>query len=390
MLENKEITPLLRTQSPGSVSIYMATDLGNRASRENTIRFHNLLRQAESELKSLEMPASDVERILEPGRAMLGNTLFWSHQDGGLAMFLSPLSYSHQRLPEDPGDRLYVDSLFHIRPLLQYMDQDRTYYVLALSLSGVTLYRCQGCGLEEVPLIGDLSVPPPNSRARDRSRQLQFHTGAPSGSGVRPALYHGHGSTQQGEREAVLAYFRQEDARIGHLLSEGDAPLVLAGVKHLWTPFRQVSSYPFIVDGGVEGSPDGMSLEQVHERSLRLVQPVFDEERRQALALYSDLKGTDMAHETVEHALPSAFDGRVEILLVDAEQRLTGTFDTASRRVRREDEGGERTTELLNLASIYTLLRGGRVITVPSNELASSDGLAALLRYRTPCRQGLQ
>jgi hypothetical protein len=381
MLENSDITPLLRTRSPGSVSLYMATDTKPSPSREDTIRFRNLLRQATSDLEALELSHAQVESITEPGWAMLDNEMFWSRQDGGLAMFMSPGSYSHQRLPDDPGDRIFVDSRFHIRPLVEFLDQDRTYHVLALSLSGASLYRCQGRGLEEVLLDGDGSVPPPDARSAGRDRQLQFHTGSASGPGTRPALYHGHGSTQGREREAILAFFRQVDEDVAQVLEREDTPLVLAGVRYLWPLFREVSSYPFIVDEGIEGSPESLTFEHIHERSRRIVQPVFDEERRQALALYSDLRGTDMAHTTIETTLPSAFDGRVELLLVSADRTCHGAFDTNTRQVRRDTARTSESTELLNLASIYTLLRGGRVINVAGEDLADGEPLAALLRY---------
>ncbi len=381
MLEHSDITPLLRTRSPGSVSIYMATDTTASPSRKDTIRFRNMLRQATSYLMALDLTSAQVESIMEPGWAILDNEMFWSRQDGGLALFMAPHSYSHQRLPDDPGDRIFVDSRFHIRPLVEFLDQDRTYYVLALSLSDAALYRCQGRSLVEVPMDRDPGVPSPDARSAGRSRQLQFHSGSPSGSGARPALYHGHGSTQQRERETMLAFFREVAGNAGNVLEGGDAPLILAGVRYLWPLFHEVSSYPFIVEEGVEGSPEGMTLEQIHERSLEIVKPVFDEERRQALALYSDLRGTDMAHTSIEQALPSAFDGRVELLLVAADRVCTGTFDTATRQVRHDSVRSTESTELLNLASIYTLLRGGRVINVPGNDLTDGEALAALLRY---------
>jgi hypothetical protein len=381
MLENRDITPLLRTHSPGSVSIYMSTDTTESPSRQDIIRFRNLLRQATSDLLALDLSSAQVETITEPGWAMLDNEMFWSRQEGGLAMFMAPGSYSHQRLPDDPGDRIFVDSRFHIRPLVEFLDQDRTYHVLALSLSGASLYRCQGRSLEEVPLDDEGSVPPPDARSAERDGQLQFHTGSPSGPGTRPALYHGHGSTQGQEREAILAFFRQVDGDIGQVLDRGDTPLVLAGVSYLWPLFRKVSSYPFIVDDGIEGSPESLTLEQIHERSREIVQPVFDEERRQALALYSDLRGTDMAHTSIEKALRSAFDGRVELLLVSADRTCHGAFDTTTRQVRCDAARTSESTELLNLASIYTLLRGGRVINVTGEDLADDEALAALLRY---------
>jgi hypothetical protein len=380
MLENKDITPLLRTSSPGSVSIYMGTDPGNRVSREDMLRLRNMLRQAESELGARDLSASDVQAITEPGWAMLDNELFWSRQEGGLAMFLAPRSYSHQRLPEDPGDRLYVDTRFHIRPLVEFLDRDRTYYVLALSLSGFTLYRNSGSGLEDVRIKGDTRITPPASRSPEDSRSLQFHTGTPGARGSRPALYHGHGSTQQAEQEAVLAYFREVNTTIGPLLADEDAPMVLAGVRYLWPLYREVSTYPFVLEDGVEGSPDAMSLEEIHARSRVLVQPVFDEERVQALALFSDVRGTPAVREDLGEVLRAAYDGRVELLLVAAGHRCHGAFDPATRRVERDAGDVEGSTELLNLASIYTLLRGGRVINVLADELGD-DGLAALLRY---------
>ena len=88
----------METRADPSVSIDMPARRRHPETREDPIRFKNLLRLAEDRLRGTGR-VSDARGILEPGHALLGDSGFWQHQSDGLAVFAAPGEFRHYRLP---------------------------------------------------------------------------------------------------------------------------------------------------------------------------------------------------------------------------------------------------------------------------------------------------
>jgi Bacterial archaeo-eukaryotic release factor family 7 len=58
--------------------------------------------------------------------------------------------------------------------------------------------------------------------------------------------------------------------------------MVLAAVEHLAPLWRQVTTYPHLVDQTLAGSPEGLRLDHLHARALAVVEPLFLQAQREA------------------------------------------------------------------------------------------------------------
>jgi hypothetical protein len=83
----------------------------------------------------------------------------------------------------------------------------------------------------------------------------------------------------------------------------------------------------------------------------------------------------------VEKVLEGAHHGRVDILFVDGEARMTGCFDPEENRVLTGEACGGEEEDLLNLAAVQTLIHGGTVYAVSSGAMPGGEPMGAVFRF---------
>ena len=93
ILVSNDIKELLQKQEPPCVSIYLPTLTGGTDGNQNLVRFKNLLRRGEEELLARGMRKAQVEKLIEPARPLLVDSIYWRRQSEAFAMFISPMLF---------------------------------------------------------------------------------------------------------------------------------------------------------------------------------------------------------------------------------------------------------------------------------------------------------
>jgi len=345
------------------VSLFLPTARAGSEVQEGPIRLKNLLRAAEERLSAWEMRSAEAKKLLAPAWALVEDTLFWSYQSEGLALFLSREGMWRWRLPVRFEELVVVGTRFHVKPLLSLFTGDGRFYVLALSQNRVRLFWGTRHSLTEIPLKDVPQKLAEVLRPDLAESQLQFHTGMVRGPGKQSVSYHGHGGIDAGRKDAIVRFFRRLDEGLRVYLTDQPAPLVLAGVDFLLPLYREASSYGDIVEGGVMGNPDRMSLEELHLQAWALVEPYFRRAQREAAEQFAARLGTGLASAQLPEVLRAAREGRVETLFVAmGVQRWGHLTSTGEVEVHAEPEPGNQ--DLLDWAVVETLRRKGTVYGV--------------------------
>jgi len=399
-LNREQIRSLREEATPPCVSIYLPTHRSPVESPQNRVRLKNLLREAEVQL--VARGQKHPERLLEPARALVEDDAFWHQPGDGLALFLAPRTFRAFRTAEPFAELSMVGDRFHFAPLLPLLAvDDALYHLLALSQKHVRLFRGSREGLEEIEL-GALPTSVQGALHYDVSEHsLQFHStpatpqaigsrgrpsvpGQPVPTGSRQGMFHGHGSVEDDVKEQVRRFFEVLSDGLDRLWSARATPLplVLAGVAWEQALFRDVSKHPRIVDGGIDGNPDGFSGEDLQTRSWTLVEPVVREEERRAAEAFKDLAGTPRASSDLEEVVLAAADGRVDTLFFDSGVQRWGRFDAASRELEVHPSRQPGDEDLVDLAAAETVFRGGRVFPIRAGDgVAPLGPVAAVFRY---------
>jgi hypothetical protein len=129
---------------------------------QDPLRFKNLLETAEKLLRRRYTP-QDVRALLEPV-GILANGDFWRYlgalssngcwrtQMDGLVVFRSPDFTGYYQIPVRLPEVAVVADTFHVKPLIQFLQSNRRFFVLALSQKGVALYEGTPYSLGKVEL----------------------------------------------------------------------------------------------------------------------------------------------------------------------------------------------------------------------------------------------
>jgi hypothetical protein len=344
------------------------------------------MREAESHLLLNNLPAPQVERLLEPIQALLEHEPSWLHPQDGLAVFRSPDLFRTYWLPGRYREQAIVTGHFYLKPLLPFLVGDGRFYLLALSHNRVRLIEGTRYSSREVALPED--VPGSLSEAMRYSEpdnQLQYHSassGALIGKGGRQAtVFHGQGIGTDDEKGQLLRFFQQIDRGLRPLFADEQAPLVLAGVAYLFPLYRQANTYAHLLEEGVPGNQDRAGLETLHEQGWAIAAPFFLRRRQEECARYKEYAAAGRALHSVRNIIPAAYDGRIESLFLRADQEQWGTFNPATRALHVHLPPRFNDDDLLDIAATQTLLHGGSVYVVERTDMPDEGPLAAVLRY---------
>lgn len=381
LFSRNEFRTLINTHEGLCVSIYMPTYRLSPETKQNPIRFKNLLREAEKRLITGGLRSTEAKKLLKPANALLKDSLFWQYQSDGLAVFISPEVFRYFHLPLRFEELLVVTDRFHIKPLLHVFSKDGKFYILALSQNEVRLFQGTRYSVSEVGLEG---VPKNLSEVLqydDPEKQLQLHATAPGGTGERAAIFHGHGVGIDDAKDNILRYFHQIDHGLHNLLPEERAPVVLAGVEYLFPIYREANTFLHLMKKGITGNPEGLKPEDLHKQAWEIVEPYFLKTQQEAADQYIQFAGSERTSNDIKVIVPAASDGKVDLLFVAVGIHQWGTFDpdTLTVHLHQEPETGDE--DLLDFAAIQTMLNGGTVFAVEPEKVPDEAPIAVLFRY---------
>ncbi len=382
LISKQELNSLLegRGDTP-HVSIFLPTVRAGAETQQNPIRYKNLLREAHKRLVDKGVDDDAAAAMLRPARALVDDYDFWQHQEDGLAVFLADGFFRTYRLPIALKELAAVEDRFHVKSLFPLFNLEGEFFVLALSQNDVRLLRGDRFHVREVPLE-DVPQSLADAIGYDLTEpHLQMHTGKRPANQNRAHIFHGQGAGEEDAKDEIRKFFHILDRGIQEFLGGGQAPLVLAGVDYLLPIYREATSYPHTVEGGVTGNPDGLSAQELHDRAWEVVEPVFRRQRSEALERYGSLKGTGRATGELDEVIPAALDGRVDTLFVPQGVRSWGSFDAEQRRIEHHDAQQPDSEDLLDLAAVHSFLNSGTVYAVPREEIPDGGQVAAVFRY---------
>jgi hypothetical protein len=352
----------------------MPTHRSGPETQQDPIRLKNLIRQAEERLSAAGIRQPDASEVLRPARELIEEEAFWRHQSEGLALFLRVGWSRRYRLPHSFDEMVVVSDRFHVSPLLPLLTGDGRFFVLALSENEARLLAGTRSAVHVVNVPGLPAGVRDALRYDDPQREVGSHAAERGGPGAR-VVVHGQGIGAEVQKERLGRYLHAVDDAVRRSLREQQAPLVLAGVGYVRAMYRDINTYPRLLEAGITGSPDRTSGEELHARAWALVEPLFARDRDAAAAAFRGALGTGRASASLEDVLTAAEAGRIDVLFVS-------TGPHASAGVSDADEGQELGGgDPIEQAVVGTILNAGTVYAVPDHEMPDRAKVAALFRY---------
>jgi len=371
---------LAEGQTPPCISLYQPTHRTVPDRRQDPIRYGNLLKQIEESLRRGHA-AADVDRLLEPLRALAGDRDFWGNTLDGLAVLRNAQLFQVHRLQRPVPERAVVADSFHVKPMLRILQSADRYQILAIDRQRMRLFEGNRDVLDEiepapeVPRTIDAIV---TAKVHEPPYMMAASGTGPSG----PGYFHGHHAMDDKVDGDMEKFFREVDrAIIEHHSKPSGLPLMLAALPEHQPVFRRISHNSALMEQAIDGNPHAMSTDELRGRAWRLVEPLYLRLLDEHVDRYNLERSRGLGSDDLHEVAQATLDGRVDTLLLEAERQAPGRLDEAQRRILHGDLADPLVDDLLDDICEAALRRGGRVVVVPAQRMPSHSGLAAIYRY---------
>jgi hypothetical protein len=275
-----------------------------------------------------------------------------------------------------------VSQFFNLIPLMPEVMFNNYYYVLALSRNHNRVLRCTKGSVKEIDIEGVPDSIQEILKYDESEKSLQYHS-----SGGTAPIFHGQGVVDDEKREELLQYFRMIDQGLNKYLNLKDKkqklPLIIMSVKALFPLYKEINTYPYLLEKNVEGNPDDVSSDSIKNSAWDIASEYFHKQLDDINKTYHDLKGTGKTSTDLEDIVSAASFSRVDTLLVKKNIAQYGLFESEENKVLiAEDENEQQNNyDLYNFAAINTVSNGGQVYVLDEDKMPDSEDVVAIYRF---------
>lgn len=319
------------------------------------------VQEADNLLSRQGMSAEDRENFLAPIRKFATNT-DWTGRSGSVAVFRAPGFTQTTFWPDIIEPLVTVGEAFQVLPLIAGMAAERNYWVLALSINHIHLFRGAGVTFNEVELPAELPRSLADFMGLDKpDHDLEGRSAKGPSSGAGFGVRFGTTSIPESEAAHLHDYFRTINrALLPVFAHHPDFPLIIAAVPRELALYRTVNTYAPLVEEAIHGNADALGFERLHKEALALV------------AAHGPRRAEATARELDNAA------GRKLLLTDGAAIAKAAAQGQVARFYFNRDL---RNDPALNSIALAVLRDSGEVIS--SEGAIPQGGAAAILRYRS-------
>ena len=357
---------LSQSRADACVSIYLPTSPLSQHADASRIELGNLLKEALQQLETASFDKRGRAAIQEHVEDLIDDYDFWRYQANSLAIFSTSEQVRTFRLPNTLRPQVEVSGRFHLKPLLRAITFPHVALVLALSENSVRLVEVFA---EGPPVQVDVPELPKDAASASGKTSLNDRS------------LSGRLQGAEGKKLQLTKYARKVDSALRELLGSTDIPLFLASTDPLASIFRSVSGLASLAVDPISGNADRTTdqelaaavrplLDGMYARQLVDIRDVF-ESRKQERRATTDLSDAGRA----------AALGAVDVMLVDMDAAIPGTFDDVTGRITLADAPSKESYGVVDAIASRVLATGGRVLAVRQKDIADGAPVAAILRY---------
>lgn len=406
VLTKEKLEQLATFQGTNCVSIYIPTHRRGKEvnERHDHILLKNHYQEAKNHIKdSKNIPENEVKSYLQPIHQLIEDTEFWRYQEHGLAVFLGNDFFEFFKLPYPVDEYSLVSNSFQLDQLIPLFSGDDLYYILAVSQNKVRLLEATRDSVKEIDTgdtlqQGIIEVYKYYDFEKGFKSQSSSQGGGYPGPGTVPkggggpnpsgnrggATFHGHGDSPSDNDHLIKEYFRNLNEGLSHFIRNDKTPVVLAAVDYLHPIFKDAAKSFNIYEKGIVGNYERSHPNELHEKSLEILMPYWDEQIQQLRDKYQEMAGTGKASYQIDDIAPAALDGRIDTLFVVKGTHKWGVINREDNSVTLHDEKRENDKDLVSKAAIDTILNGGQAYYVDREQLpedVEDAELAAVFRW---------
>jgi len=369
MLTRNDLKRLAGVSGPCLTIFQPLRDTWSQVTKPET-RMVAAIQEAGRLLEEKGFDAAEREEMLRPLTKLAANT-DWSGRTGSFVIFRAPDFTLTNFWPDEIAPRVHFAEEFLVLPLLPGLLRSRDYWLLALSIKKVRLYRGSDEKLTEVAMPAGVAT----SLAQDEEFDQPDHSlrgrssAGPSIGGMKGVQF-STAPAHEGEATYLHDFFKAIDGGLHPVLARDPHPLILAGVKRELAIYRTVNTWFPLVPGEIPGNTETSAADFLRAKAEEL------------LAAYSAKDA-----ETIRYAMETAAGRGLLIEDPAAVVQSAGSGQVADLIVATGAPGFAKREAVINWAALATVRNSGKLHLL--NAAEPSGGLAAILRYHAPVAVGV-
>ena len=375
MVSEKTISELINQDGELFVTIALPTHKKGEESKQDPIRFKNLLTRASEKITALNSKKNSSEKILKSAKELLDKPIFWSHLDRGLVVYISDNFFKVFKLPYEIEEHAYVNDHFLITPLLPMTSLDGTFNILAVSRQKLRLLQCTRNEVSDIT-PDNISTSIDDYLEVDPEKQLQFH----SGSRGQKAMYFGHNANEEDKMVVVESFYREVEKEITALLKKSMNPLILIGLSENLNLYKKINSYKRVVDNSITFNPDEQTDKQLLDKGWEIIKAHFLGDMYSSLENYSE-PSNDKYSNNLAKIVEATVMGKSSTIFIAKGEQKWGFYDKDHHTVQYSSKPNDTDVELLNWLSITGFKTGSKVYMLPKEEMPTHSTVAAEFRF---------
>ncbi|HCE57787.1 MAG TPA: hypothetical protein DER09_08210 [Prolixibacteraceae bacterium] len=382
LLTKELIQELLSADQAPCLSLYMPTHQKHPENLQDIILFKNLVHQMEESLMQ-KYSSVEVQKYLEPVKALLNNNDIWNYTLDGLAVFSSDGIFKVVKLHKSVEELAIVADSFHTKPLRQYLQSLDHFHVLGLTLHDIRLFESNRHSLFEVELTADT----PKTITEALGDELtEKHTTVDSYGGIgvdSSAMHHGHGGKKEETEKDAERYFRVVAGAIHEHYSKPTGwPLILAALSEHHSLFQKVNKNPLLLSKAIAINPSSVSPDTLAKMAWEIMEPEYNQKLETLVDRYEQAQANGKGSDDYKEVAVAVVEGRVDTLIVEADRIIpVRVTNLVTGNTQKKDLSNPKVDDLLDDLGELVIKMGGQLMVLPTDKMPSEKGLAAIYRY---------
>ena len=364
MFNQNDLKRLAEVSGPCLTIMQPLRDTWSQVTRPET-RIVAAIQEAGRLLEERGFDAAEREEMLRPLKKVAANTA-WPGRTGSFVMFRAPEFTLTGFWPDELAPRVHFAEEFFVLPLLAGLLRDRDFWLLALSIKSVKLYRGSLPSLTEVALPPGVATNLADDEAFDKpDHSLRGRSSAGPSIGAMKGVQFTTAAAHEGEPTYLHDFFRSIDRGIRPLLARDPHPLILAGVTRELAIYRKVNTWTPLIAEEIHGSTETFAPDALHARAAEIAGAFAANGTEATLRDIETATGRGLVERDPEAMIEAAGHGQVADLVIE-----TAAAGLPAREA------------FINWNALATIRNGGRIRFVKA--ALPGEGVAAILRYRAP------
>lgn len=354
-MEQINLKNLAERQEDILVSIYLPTHRTTSESKQDKIRYKNLLNEAYDMVVDSGFSVNP-DKLLEKAREALDDTTFWNEATEGLAVLIDSESTEFIRLTGETPKKVTVGNRFYLLPLINYYELPNDYYLLDVSRDRFNVYEAGAQGVQEMDTEDIYNRFDELFPDKDIETNIQPTRGGESS-------FHGHTAKSEVNEKETEKFLRYLSDELDNFFKAKGSPIILFGTTEVVSQFKEIAKNSDLdIFATIEKPLGSMNQSEVFKTLREKLLPKYVEkidERIEGLKTeIANDRGTDNASRIDQDAKT----GRIDSLFISMD------YDDIDEKE-------------INDIVANVIINGGEVVVVDEDKSDFDLGIGATYRY---------